>query len=105
MAPLIAEFGSVISARMHPIIIAHTQNVPTCMLARNAEMVSMMDSLGLLGARLSEVSAPHIERSLEEQREARISACDERSLSEARSRAQRCADHFRAVMIDEREAD
>ena len=100
MAPLIAEFDSVVSARMHPIIIAHTQNVPTYMLARSAKMVSMMDSLGILGAKLSEVSASHIQRSLDEQREACVGACDAKSLSEARSRAQCSVDHFRAAMID-----
>lgn len=105
MAPLIAEFDSVVSARMHPVIIAHTQNVPTYMLARSAKMVSMMDSLNILGAKLSEVSASDIERNLAKQREARVGTCDERSLSEARSRAQRCVDHFRAFMFDEREAD
>lgn len=55
-AAFIGEFDLLVSARMHPIIVAQTQSVPSFVLARSAKMTAMLKRFGLAGSDLEHLS-------------------------------------------------
>lgn len=69
-AAFISEFDLIVSARMHPIIVAQTQGVHAYVLARSAKMEALMTRFTIEGSSLKNLTLPPLLKWLDSQRSA-----------------------------------
>lgn len=91
-ASFISEFDLVVSARMHPIIVAQTQEILSFVLARSAKMKALMDRFTIAGQSIEKLEFETITEFLLDDSKARFPVSDE--LLRARQDASRCKDIF-----------
>lgn len=88
----ISEFDLVVSARMHPIIVAQTQEIPTFVVSRSAKMQALRDRFTIAGENIDKLTCQSMTKALLEVHKSQFLVSDE--LLRARQDTSKCKEIF-----------